>query len=67
MDPGKWDIIGGIELHYIHGYFCGLMVKSTDPRILGRHNLVSKHRYAITYGLKGIGPLHSLCISCFVP
>ena len=37
MDPGKWDIIGGIGLHDIYEYFHGLMVKSTDPWILGRH------------------------------
>ena len=35
MDLGKWDIISGIGLHDIHGYFCGLMVKSMNPRILG--------------------------------
>ena len=48
MDPSKWDIIGGIGLQDIHGYFRGLMVKSTDPRILGHHSLVLEYRYAIT-------------------
>ena len=37
MDLGKWDIISGIRLHDIHGYFCGLMVKSMNPRILRCH------------------------------
>ena len=42
--------------------------KSTDPRILGRHSLVSEHRYTIYLRLDGHGsrPLHFICILCYV-
>ena len=54
MDPNKWDIMGGIRLHDIHGYFRRLMVKSTDPRILGRQmesvmTFTSMLRHRISY------------------
>ena len=35
---------------------------STDPRVLGRHILVSKHRYMNTYGSMGMGLGHAVIV-----
>ena len=46
-----------------------LMGSQRNPRVLGRHILVSELRYTIYLGLDwhGSKPLHSLYISCFGP
>ena len=39
---------GAVLCHSILMSFIRVAGWSTDPRVLGRHSLVSKHRYAIT-------------------